>query len=126
VAEISDSHANGDFAGFGESFRRKLHEWNERLARFREQDLRVVVWGAGSKGVTFLNLAGQPDQIQFVVDLNPRKVGKHIAGTGQRIVPPEFLSEYRPDVVIIMNPLYEAEIRNKLAELDCRPTLISA
>ena len=33
-----------------------------------------------------------------------------MAGTGQKIVPPDFLKEYRPHTVIIMNPVYRSEI----------------
>jgi hypothetical protein len=40
-----------------------------------------------------------------------------MAGTGQEIVPPEFLRTYRPDVVFIMNPIYRSEIDAALREL---------
>ena len=45
------------------------------------------------------------------MDINPRKQGMCLAGTGQQIVPPEFLREVRPDVIVVMNPIYEDEIR---------------
>jgi hypothetical protein len=83
-----------------------------------------VVWGGGSKGVTFLNMLKAQHQIEYVVDLNPRKQGKYVAGTGQKIVPPEFLWEYRPDIVIVMNPIYENEIRQMLNELAIEPILM--
>jgi len=70
-----------------------------------------VIWGAGAKGVTFLNTLNLRDQIEYAVDVNPRKHGMFIAGTGQQIVPPEVLRDYQPDVVIVMNPLYEHEIQ---------------
>ena len=71
---------------------------------------RVVVWGGGAKGVTFLNTLKTQDQIEYVVDINPRKQGRYVPGTGQQIVPPEFLRDYQPDVVIVMNPIYKSEI----------------
>jgi hypothetical protein len=37
-----------------------------------------------------------------------------MAGTGQEIVAPEFLKRYRPDVVIVMNPVYCNEIQQDL------------
>ena len=68
------------------------------------------MWGAGSKGVTFLNMIDSRYQIEYVIDINPRKHGKYIPGTGQKIVSPEFLREYIPDIVIVMNLIYENEI----------------
>jgi hypothetical protein len=38
-------------------------------------------------------------------------------GTGQEIVAPSFLADYRPDLVIAMNPIYLAEIRRDLDAL---------
>jgi hypothetical protein len=78
---------------------------------------RTVVWGAGSKGVTFLNILPNSHQISYVVDINPRKHGMFVAGSGQKIVPPSFLVEYRPDVVVVMNAIYIDEIRRTMEDL---------
>jgi len=58
------------------------------------------------------------------VDINPRKQGMYVAGTGQKIVPPEFLRDYQPDVVIVMNPIYEGEIRQMVADWGLTPELM--
>jgi hypothetical protein len=106
---------------FAENYRHKVSEWQQKLSQIVESGQRAVVWGAGSKGVTFLNILKTQDTIQYVVDINPRKEGMHVAGTGQQIVPPDFLKSYRPDCVIIMNGNYQEEIRQTLAtmNLDC-------
>jgi hypothetical protein len=103
---------------FGDLYRRSTGEWRRRLARLHREGRRVVVWGAGSKGVTFLNVLGVGEEVRYVVDVNPRKHGRHVAGTGQRIVAPEFLRGYRPDAAIVMNRIYAAEIRGILERLD--------
>jgi SAM-dependent methyltransferase len=113
-----------DITAFAEHYRRKVAAWRTRLADFARLRQRVVIWGAGSKGVTFLNVLNLHDLIEYAVDLNPRKQQKYIAGTGQRIVPPEFLRAYQPDVVIIMNPIYQAEIQGLLATMDLHPQCI--
>jgi hypothetical protein len=80
------------------------------------------VWGVGSKGVTFLNvMSAGHETVPYCVDLNPRKHGQFVVGTGQQIVPPAFLREYRPDLVIVMNGIYESEIRQACREygVDC-------
>jgi hypothetical protein len=66
------------------------------------------------------------DRLQYVVDINPRKQGRYLAGGGQQIVAPEFLRDYRPDVVIIMNPIYIGEIRQIMQSLGLHAELIPA
>jgi hypothetical protein len=75
----------------------------------------VVIWGAGSKGVSFLTGLRESD-IQFAVDINPAKHGFFMAGTGQEIVAPDFLETYQPDLVVAMNPIYLDEIQRELEE----------
>jgi hypothetical protein len=55
--------------------------------------------------------------IDWVVDVNPRKQGNFIPLTGQRIVGPDDLRRDPPDLVVIMNPEYEPEIRSMIAEI---------
>ena len=56
-------------------------------------------------------------QIEYAVDINPYKQEMYIPGTGQEIVSPEFLKIYKPDFIIIMNPIYEDEIRMIISNL---------
>ena len=100
-------------------------QWQTSIAEMAEAGQRIVLWGGGSKGVAFLTTLGIRDAIQYVVDINPRKTGMFMAGTGQEIVQPAFLSEYEPDTVIVMNPVYCEEIGTMLAEMKLRPTLLS-
>lgn len=111
-------------ATFAGSYQNMIKTWQRNLELMKARGQRAVVWGAGSKGVTFLNSLKIQDQVAHVVDVNPRKQGKYVAGTGQQIVAPEFLQGYRPDVVIIMNPIYEREIRELLENLDLTPELV--
>lgn len=112
---------------FHRAYREKLELWSARLAAWRGARRRAAVWGAGSKGVTFLNVLGAGDDvIPVAVDLNPAKHGKFVAGTAQRIVAPGELAAVSPDVVVVMNPLYRAEIEEALAGLGLRPELVVA
>ncbi len=94
-----------------------LADWRTRLDALRAQGQRAVIWGGGSKGVAFLTQLGLRDGLEYAVDINPRKHGTFMAGTGQAIVGPETLTGYRPEVVIVMNPVYCAEIRQELDRL---------
>ena len=46
-------------------------------------------------------------------------------GNGQEIVSPDFLRDYKPDIVIVMNPIYREEIRHSLTTMDLSPQLIT-
>jgi SAM-dependent methyltransferase len=103
----------------------QIAEWRRRLEGYREKRLKTVVWGAGSKGVTFLSTLNVPGAVEYVVDINPHMSGHYMAKTGLAIVGPSILREYRPDVVIVMNPIYREEIVAELASCGLRPEVIS-
>lgn len=106
-----------EVAYFAENYQNKLDEWQRDIQKIRRSGRRAVIWGAGSKGVAFLTTLKIRDEIQYAIDINPRKHGTYIAGTGQQIVAPEFLREYKPDVVIVMNPIYRDEIQQDLDQM---------
>lgn len=115
-----------DVATFADKYRSKVKIWQRSLERIACTGQRAVVWGAGSKGVTFLNALETQDQIEYAVDINPRKQGMYLAGTGQQVVPPEFLRDYQPDVVIVINPIYQSEIQQITEGLGLTPQFIYA
>lgn len=103
-----------------ETVRRQLFDGMERSGR------RCVIWGAGAKGVTVLNtLDIPPERIEFVVDINPRKQWMYVPGTGQQIVPTDFLKTYLPEAIFVMNPNYLDEIRDTIADLGISAELVS-
>jgi SAM-dependent methyltransferase len=113
---------------FTRGYQQRLEKWSETGRRAAAQGKTVVVWGGGSKGVTFLNRMRDHISVEYVIDVNPRKWGKFITGAGIKIVPPTYLAEQRPDIVVVMNPIYESEIRATLRDLkiDPEPELIIA
>ncbi len=112
-------------ASFGDRFETQMAQWQRTLDEIFEQGKKVVIWGSGSKGVTFLNLLCLGERIKYAVDINPRKQNKFIPGTGQKIVAPEQMAAYQPDIVIVMNPLYEQEIKEMLKGMGLSPQLMT-
>ena len=108
-------------ASFTAAAARSRAAWVGRLRNWAAAGQRTVLWGSGSKAVAFLTTLGVHDEIEHVVDINPYRVGKFLPGTGQRIVGPAFLREYRPDNVVIMNPVYLREVEQELARQRCEP-----
>ena len=111
---------------FAERYRQKVATEEAKLAQIRQAGQKVVIWGAGSKGITFLNMLRLQGQIEYAVDLNVRKQGMFITGTGQQIVAPAFLQGYHPDFVIVMNPIYLSEIQQMISALGVNAALVGA
>ena len=122
------AHFNNELAAlssavdlFKDSYRQLIAEWRHEFRVLRQQGKRVVLWGAGAKGATFLNTLRDVASIEYVVDVNPHKHHRFVPGTGQQVVAPEFLREYRPDLIIVANSIYEAEIRQAVNDLGLTP-----
>jgi SAM-dependent methyltransferase len=111
---------------FAERQSSRASEWRQRLQQYRDRNQKAVIWGSGSKGVGFLTTLDQDNLIEYAVDINPNRHGYYMPKTGQQIVAPTFLGEYRPEVVIVMNPVYRAEITTELERLGLAPEVICA
>lgn len=114
-----------DVANFVKDYQFGLDTWQKRFEIFFQAGKRIVVWGASSKAVAFLTSLQITNEIEYAVDINPRKAGTYIAGTGHKIISPEFLREYKPDFVIIMNPIYNKEIEFMLNDLGVNAKLLT-
>jgi SAM-dependent methyltransferase len=110
---------------FGKKVHRHIDQWKQRLNALHADGKRVVVWGGGSKCVSFLTACDPTGIVKYVVDINPYRQNTFIAGTGQRIVPPEFLQNYNPGAVIIMNKVYKDEICQEMSRLGLSPEILN-
>jgi C-methyltransferase C-terminal domain/Methyltransferase domain len=94
---------------------------------FVSTNSNIVIWGAGAKGSTFLNLLDiEQEKIKAVIDINPEKQNKFIAVTGHPIYAPEKLTTLNCEHLIIMNENYGEEINEFVSKLKIRkPTILS-
>jgi SAM-dependent methyltransferase len=106
-----------DVKYFATEIARKLGRWQQQLEQWHRQGERVAIWGSGSKCVAFLTTLNAADKVQCVVDINPHRQGQFIPGVGKEIMSPEFLKEYQPNRVIVMNSIYCGEIQQMLDEM---------
>ncbi len=103
---------------------RAVDRWRRTLAAVADAGDTAVIWGAGSKGVAFLTTLGDAAAaVAAAVDVNPRKQGKFMPGTGHAVVAPSDLPALRPTLVVVMNPVYVPEIRRDLARLGLDPVV---
>ncbi len=110
---------------FKENCSNKISYWQGTIRQIIADGQKAVIWGSGSKGVAFLTTLELMDQIKYVVDINPYKQGKYMPGTGQKIVSPQFLTRYRPDKIVVMNPVYCDEIQRDLERLGIEADLLA-
>src|SRR4029077_14571683 len=110
---------------FATAAARSRTAWLNRLRNWAAAGQRTVLWGSGSKAVAFLTTLDVHDEIEHVVDINPYRVGKFLPDSGQKIVEPAFLRDYRPDNVVVMNPIYRHEIGCELARQRCEPRVLA-
>ena len=75
-------------ATFRERIGRKHARLRGDVAAWKTAGKRIAVWGSGSKAVSYLTTLNLGGEIDAVVDINPHKWGRFLAGTGHEIVGP--------------------------------------
>jgi hypothetical protein len=100
-----------------------IEKHSSRIKQLVNKGKRVVLCGAGARSVTFLNVLKNP-RIEYAVDINPRKRGLYVPGTGQKTVEPRFLLDHQPEYIILANPTYENEIRYIISDLETKTEFI--
>ncbi len=87
------------------------------LRDLKQRNARIVGYGAAAKGTIMLNYVGiGRDTLDFVVDRNVHKQGRHIPGVRLPIEAPERVLEVQPDYVLILPWNFRDEIMTQQAE----------
>lgn len=115
-AARSDDRARSLAKSYATALRRQVGEvraWQRRIDE-AGRDGGLGLWGAGSKGITFLSMVDPDRTISVVVDSNPHKWGRYLPGPGHRVLAPAELARNGVRSVLVMNPAYAEEIREQL------------
>jgi hypothetical protein len=109
--------------GFASEFARKTRAWDDRLRDAQQRGQRVAIWGAGARAIGFLiAVPSARDAVGVAVDINPKRQSRHLPSGGQRVVSPDELAAWKPDLVIASNPNFAREIEAQLRSLGLRIT----
>ena len=108
--------------GFARHFDTEIERWRGKVAELRDRGEQMVIWGAGMRGINFLNQFGDERVFPKIVDINTNRQGNYLPGSGYFIDKPEILKAFQPKRVLLSNPTYESEIRAQLEEMgvDCK------
>ncbi len=123
--ESVDSAFLNKVSSFSSRYREAESVWRAKLRDMEAAGKKIVGWGAGGRGVFFFNALKAGNVIPFVVDINPNRQHKFLPGTGQEIVPPEFLLSYKPDVVVVTHSTYVKEITNHVRSMGLQAEILS-
>lgn len=111
---------------FADRYALRLKQGRAWLEAQSDLGRRLVIWGAGSKGVAFLTTLDADGSIERAVDINPYKQGRFLAGSGVPVVSPESLVDDPPDVAIVMNAAYVEEVSAHLDRLGLSAEVVTA
>jgi len=131
AAPSSKTHALeeevGELDGLVQSFAsevpKQIERWRQDLRGHAARGERVAIWGSGSKCVAFLTTLGLNDEVGCIVDINPHRHGRFIPGPGREGMPPEYLKDYKPATIIVMNPIYRDEIADMVRNMRLNPVI---
>lgn len=91
------------YAGFAAKVRKTKLNLLEFLLKAARDGQSVAGYGAPGKSATLLHYCGVTrDLLEYTVDLNPFKQGRHLPGTRIPIYHPDRLRETKPDYILIL------------------------
>lgn len=106
---------------FKAEFEKIKSDTEDKIIKLKNSDKRVIAWGAGARSVSFFNIFDLTEKVPNIIDINEKRHGKFLPGTGQSIVNPDFIKTFQPDLVIITNPTYSKEIQEHVLSYDINP-----
>ena len=110
-----------------DKFLRNVSIRRERVSKiFKDFAGLITIWGMSGKGVIFSNLLtkGIQRRIPFTLDDDKGKQGKYSPGIGYLILPHIILKEKPVENILVMNPNYYQEMKEKLRKLGVKSRLI--
>ncbi|OGO20354.1 MAG: hypothetical protein A2144_08730 [Chloroflexi bacterium RBG_16_50_9] len=93
--------------------------------RWRKEKLSVCIFGAGTHTQFFLNILNlRENDIVCIVDSDPAKHGKVIAGSKFKILPPSAINEMHIDVVLVSSASLQDELIDQLHNMGVRSRIV--
>lgn len=104
------------YSGFQQKVDEIKYNALEYLINRKRAGNKIIGYGAAAKGNTLLNYLGikGTDLITFVVDASPYKQNKFLPGSHIPVFGKDKISEYKPDIVIILPWNLKNEISSQL------------
>lgn len=91
---------------YGDYYKRDWQNLSNILKQYKQEGKVLAIWGAGLKGISFLDiLDSSAESITYVVDVAEKLQGTKI-NTGHTIVSPQIFDREKIDVVFVINEAF--------------------
>lgn len=122
--QMASLHLLEGYKGFQLKANSIKYEFLGFLLKAKNEQKKVIAYGAAAKGNTLLNYCGiKNDLIDVVVDKAPLKVGKYLPGSHIPIVLEDEIKQHKPDYIVIFPWNIKDEVMKQLnyvREWDCK------
>lgn len=103
------------YSDWASSIKGVIDEFMFKVLDLKKQGFKIAAFAASAKGNTLLNSASlSTDEIDFIADETPEKIGKYSPGTGIKVVNKQQIEKENPDYLIILSWNFKEEIIEKL------------
>ena len=103
---------------FGEKVKETKRNILDMLIKVKRSGKSVIGYGAHAEAHTLLNYCGiRTDFLDYLVDRNPNKQGKFLAGVRLPIFGPDKIQETKPDYILILPWSIKTEIMNQMSQI---------
>jgi 2-polyprenyl-3-methyl-5-hydroxy-6-metoxy-1,4-benzoquinol methylase len=104
---------------FTNNRKEKINKISATMQALAQKENAIFIWGAGAKGVTFVNLFDQQQKyISALIDINPAKQDRYVGVTSHEVISPDKMRiKYNTSQIIILNNNYFKEIEMHLMNL---------
>ena len=103
------------FKNFGDVSRQHINKIKNKVADLKKLGSKIVGYGASGRGNIFCKLCNlDSEQIDYIVDESPERVGRFTPNTGIPIVSKKVLDDDYPDYIFIFAWNYSKMIIDKL------------
>jgi FlaA1/EpsC-like NDP-sugar epimerase len=84
----------------------------DKMSDLKSQHRRIAIWGCGAKTLCLLSASmAQVDRlVDYLIDSDPHKHGRHVPGTSLEILSPDVASSVEPEVIFVLALSYRQEI----------------
>lgn len=117
------SHEVASWVDFGARAQEAIQNCRRMLNRFVDEGGPVVVWQGASKTIGVLTAIDMGQGIECAVDLSPGRQGRYLPGSGLAVRAPGVLPSLQPRHIVLMNPIYRAEVQQQLDQMGVRSNL---
>ena len=114
LEEEAGLHSIERFSGFQKEVEAIREKLVSLVRGFRKEGKTVTAYGAPAKGNTLLNFCGfTADDLKYVTDTTPQKIGLLTPGSHIPVVSPEILATETPDYILLLAWNYREFILKK-------------